>query len=99
MLKICREYALDMRTIAQSELGETAARLLKEANGQAIVIRDGQREVGALVSMQDFERVRRMDLEELDRISKEAGARIDAHAAELGISSEELVERLLRDDE
>jgi hypothetical protein len=35
----------------------------------------------------------------LDDISREVPAKVDADAAELGISSEELVERLLRDDE
>jgi hypothetical protein len=88
-----------MLTVSQSELGETAVRLLQEANGQEILISDGQREVGALVSMQDFQRVRRMKLEDMDKISRVAGARVDAHAAELGISPEELVERLLQDDE
>jgi hypothetical protein len=88
-----------MLTIAKSELGETASRLLQEANGRTIVINDGQREVGALISIQDLQRVRRMRLEDLDRITQGAGERLAAHAAELGISEEELVERLLQDDE
>jgi hypothetical protein len=48
--------------------------------------------------MENLERVQRMPWKELDEISREVSAQVDAHAAELGISSEELVERLLRDD-
>jgi len=86
-----------MATLPQSELGEAASRLLRTADDQAVMITDGDREVGALVSMKYIDRVRQMAVQRIQEISVEAGRRVDAHAVELGFSSEELVERLLRD--
>ena len=88
-----------MRTVEQSELGEAAIRLIREAGEQSIVIRDGEQAIGAIVSMEEYLRMRRVDWLEIDRISREAGLKVEAHAAELGISPDVLVERLLRDEE
>jgi PHD/YefM family antitoxin component YafN of YafNO toxin-antitoxin module len=73
--------------------------LLDEIEQEPVVIsREGQ-QVADLVSMKNYEMMRRLNWERMDEISKAAEARIDAHAAELGISSEQLVEQLLREDE
>ena len=88
-----------MATLPQSELGEAASRLLRTANDQAVIITDGDREVGALVSMKYIDRVRQMALQRMEEIAAEASSRMDAHAAELGVSSEELLDRLLRDSD
>jgi len=88
-----------VRTVGQSEAIATLPKLLDEVEQQPVAIsREGQ-EVAVLVSMKGYEAVRRANWERMNAISEEASARVDAHAAELGISPEELVERLLRDDE
>jgi hypothetical protein len=88
-----------MATLAQSELGETAAKLLQEANGHAVIIADGDRQVGALVPMEYINRMKRMAWERMDEISRAASAKVEAHAAELGITPEELVATLLQDED
>jgi prevent-host-death family protein len=88
-----------MRTVGQSEAIATLPKLLDEVEQQSVVIsREGQ-EIAALVSIEDFARVRKLNLDRIDEISRKAEARIERHAAELGIAPEQLVERLLRDDE
>ena len=54
-----------MLTLAQSELGETAAKLPREANGRTVVITDGDREGAALVSMQYMSEVKKLALAQL----------------------------------
>jgi hypothetical protein len=88
-----------MATLTQSQLGETAAKLLQEAGTHPVMIVDGDREVGALVPMEYIRNVKRLAWERMDEISKGASAKVAAHAAELGITPEELVERLLQDDD
>jgi hypothetical protein len=88
-----------MATLTQSELGETAAKLLQEAGTQPVMIVDGDRKVGALVPMEYLSWVKRLAWERMDEISRGASVKVAEHAAELGITPEELVERLLQDDE
>jgi hypothetical protein len=86
-----------MATLAQSELSETAAKLLQEAGERPVMIVDGDREVGALVPMEYIRHVKQMALARMKEISATAGAKLEAHAAELGISVDELTARLLED--
>jgi PHD/YefM family antitoxin component YafN of YafNO toxin-antitoxin module len=88
-----------MRNVAQSEAIATLPTLLDEVERQPVVISRGGQQIAALVSMKNYELMRRLNWERINDISKEAEARLDAHANELGISPERLVERLLRDDE
>jgi PHD/YefM family antitoxin component YafN of YafNO toxin-antitoxin module len=88
-----------MRTVAQSEAIAMLPALLDEIEQQPVVISREGHQVAALVSMKNYEMMRRLNWERMDEISRAAAARIDAHATELGISTERLVERLLRDDE
>jgi hypothetical protein len=88
-----------MATLTQSELGETAVKLLQEAGERPVMIVDGDREVGALVPMEYIRHMKRLAWERMDEISRQASAKVAAHAAELGITPEELVERLLQDDD
>lgn len=88
-----------MRTVAQSEAIATLPALLDEVEQQPVVISREGRQVAALVSMKNYELMRRLNWERIDDISKQAEARIDRNAAKLGITSEQLVERLLRDDD
>ncbi len=90
-------YAHLMLTLAQSELGETAAKLLREANGRPVVITDGDREVAALVSIEYLGEVKKLALARMEEIAQSASSRVESHAAELGITPDELVDRLLID--
>ncbi len=94
-----RAYGAAMATLTQSELGETAVKLLQEAGERPVMIVDGDREVGALVPMEYIRHMKRLAWERMDEISRQASAKVAAHAAELGITPEELVERLLQDDD
>jgi PHD/YefM family antitoxin component YafN of YafNO toxin-antitoxin module len=88
-----------MRTVAQSEAIMMLPTLLDEIEQQPVVIsREGQ-QIAALVSMKNYEMMRRLNWERMDEISRAAEARIESHAAQLGISSEQLIENLIRDDE
>jgi hypothetical protein len=86
-----------MVTLTQSELGETAAKLLQDAGASPVMIVDGDRELGALVPMEYIRLVKRLAFARMNEISAEAAPKVEAHAAELGISVDELVERLLED--
>jgi hypothetical protein len=88
-----------MATLTQSELGETAAKLLQEAGERPVMIVDGDREVGALVPMEYIRHVKRLAFARMKEISAEAGPKVEAHAAELGISVDELAERLLEESD
>jgi PHD/YefM family antitoxin component YafN of YafNO toxin-antitoxin module len=74
-----RAYGAGMATLTQSELGETAAKLLQEAGERPVIIVDGDREVAAIVSIEDFEVVRKARIERVLRAFD--GVAEDAKAA------------------
>lgn len=86
-----------MRTVSQDEASQRLPDLLREANRQSVVICEAERELGALISMEDYEIVRAARRREFDRICAETSANVAAHAAELGISVDELTAQLLEE--
>ena len=88
-----------MRTVAQSDAITSLPSLLDEVNEQPIVISRQGRDVAALVSIEDFNLVQRLNWKRMDNISKRAEGRVAEHAAELNITVDELIDRLLREDE
>jgi len=88
-----------MRAVAQSEAIATLPALLDDVERQAVAISRGGQKIAALISIREYEQMRRLNWERMDQISREAEARVDAHAAELEMTPEQLVERLLRNDE
>jgi hypothetical protein len=88
-----------MLTLSQFELGETAVSLLQQADGQTIMITEGDAEVGAIVSKEYLDQIKRLALDQIHEISARASEKVEEHAAELGIPVEELIQRLIDDDE
>jgi PHD/YefM family antitoxin component YafN of YafNO toxin-antitoxin module len=88
-----------MVELAQSEIAGKLPKLLDKLDKQSVVIcRDGK-QIGAIVSMDLFDELKEMQLARMREISTEAGERVAEHAAELGITSEELIDRLLSDED
>jgi prevent-host-death family protein len=88
-----------MRTVAQSEAIATLPALLDEVERQPVVIsREGQ-EVAALVSMKDYELVRKANVKSLLELCDRMGEQIAARAKEEGKSVEEVQRYLLCDEE
>ena len=80
-----------MRAVAQSEAIATLPALLDDVERQAVAISRGGQKIAALISIREYEQMRRLNWERMDQISREAEARVDAHAAELEMTPEQLV--------
>jgi prevent-host-death family protein len=88
-----------MRTVAQSEAIATLPKLLDEVERQSVVIsREGQ-EVAALVSMKNYELVRKANIKAFLELCDQMGDEIAAKAAEEGIPVEEVQRYLLSDED
>lgn len=83
-----------MREVSEPGLVEALSPLLEEAKRHAIVISNEDTQLGAIVSMEDYEIVRKAKIERFLRISREFGEHLKARAAEEGITVGEL-ERML----
>ena len=87
-----------MRAVSQSEAIATLPELLKEAQRHILIIQEQGRSLGALVSMDDLQIIRRGRLEEAKRLSQEAFDEIKANAEARGERVEDVMEELLRRD-
>jgi hypothetical protein len=85
-----------MREVSEPGLIATLHPLLEEAKTHALVIRDGDTELGAIVSMEDYEIVRKAKVERFLRISAEFGEHLRARALEEGMTVDELEKMLDR---
>ncbi len=85
-----------MIDVSQAEAMRDLPTLLKEAQTQPVRIADEDGEDAFLVSAKSYALIREAAIRRMEEISNEAGARVAAHAAELGISVDELVAQLLR---
>lgn len=89
-------YALDMAIVSEPGLVAKLAPILKEAQRQAVVIRDGDTDLGAIVSMEDYEIVRRAKVEKFLRVSDELGDQMRERAAKDGLTPDDLMKLLDR---
>lgn len=87
-------YSLCMRSVSATEAKQNFAAVLDSAQRGPVVIRRHDRDVAAIVSMQDLERIRKIHVEEFLQLS----ARIGKAAAARGMN-EEVLARLLADDD
>jgi PHD/YefM family antitoxin component YafN of YafNO toxin-antitoxin module len=88
-----------MRTVAQSEAIATLPALLDEIERQSVVISREGHEVGALVSMKNYELVRRANIKRFLELCDRTGAEIAAKAKEQGVPLEEVQRYLLSDED
>jgi len=85
-----------MSVVTEAEAIENLPSLLRQARMRAVVISDGDNDLGAIVSMEDYEIVRKAKVERLMRAMDALGAELRAGAAEEGISVDELEKMLDR---
>jgi prevent-host-death family protein len=83
-----------MRYISATEAKQNFAAVLDNAQRGPVVIRRHNREIAAIISMEDYERIRKARVEELLQLT----ARIGKQAAARGMT-EEIPAQLLADDE
>jgi len=85
-----------MQTVSQAEAMQKLPELLQEAKSSAVVIRDGNESVGAIVSMDDYEVVRRAKIDKALKAMDDLGALLRREAAREGTSLDELEKMLDR---
>lgn len=79
-----------MRTVSATEAKQKFAAILDAAQHEPIMVRRQKREVAVVLSPRDYERLRALNLRELDEYCQ----RIGAQAAERGLTEEKLAEIL-----
>ena len=90
------EYSAGMSVVTEADVVARLPSLLAEAKRRAVVISDGDNELGAIVSMEDFEIVRRAKAEEFLKAMREFGDDIRTRAAKDGLSADDLMKILDR---
>jgi prevent-host-death family protein len=82
-----------MRQFSATEAKQRLAELLDTAQRETVVIRRHERDVAVVMSPQEYERLRGLNIAELDRLTR----RVSARAKRRGLTEEKL-EKLLADD-
>jgi hypothetical protein len=85
-----------MSTISEPGFLETLSPLLEEAKTRAVEIRNGDELLGAIVSKDDYEIVRRAKTDLLKDSMHRLGTKLRKEAAEAGITIDELEKMLDR---
>lgn len=83
-----------MRTVSATEAKQRLAAILDAAQHEPIMVRRQKREVAVVLSPREYERLRGLNLQELDEFCKRIGAR----AAERGLTEEKLAKILADED-
>ena len=85
-----------MATLAQPDLIERLTPLFKQAQTRAVVVSDGESELGAIISMDDYKLVRAAQADRVMAALARLGSEIKKKAEEQGTSLEE-IERIMLD--
>ncbi len=86
-----------MRTVSQSEALKSFPTLLEETKVHPVVICEDERELGVLVSMEDYKVMRQAKAKNFLDLCDELGRKFEFQAKREGISLEELEKELLAD--
>ncbi len=86
-----------MRTVSQSEALQSFPSLLEEVKDHSVVICGEDRELGVLVSMEDFEIIRRTKSQQLLDLCDTMNEEIAVKAKMYGMSLEDVQKELLAD--
>lgn len=81
-----------MKTVSATEAKQRFAAMIDAAQREPVVIRRQNRDVAVIVSVEDYERIRGVANEELDRLCE----RVSKQAAERGLTDKMLAD-LLKD--
>ena len=87
---------MDMRVVSEPDVMQTLSPLLEEAKIRAVEIRDGDELLGAIVSKEDYEIVRRAKAQRFLRMSDELGEQMRTRAAADGLTPDDLMKLLDR---
>jgi prevent-host-death family protein len=79
-----------MRTVTASEAKQSLASVIEAAAREPVVIRRQKRDVAVVLSMQEYERLVRLNVSEFQRFCD----RVGASAKEVGMSEAKLAELL-----
>ncbi len=79
-----------MQTVTTDEAMQKLPDLLREVKSRPVVIRDGDQAVGALVSMDDYQVVRKAQIDQALQSMNDLGTVLHREAAREGISLDEL---------
>ncbi|MBK1726643.1 type II toxin-antitoxin system Phd/YefM family antitoxin [Halorhodospira neutriphila] len=82
-----------MRTVSATEAKQGLARVLEDASREPVLIQRQKRDVAVVLSIQEYERLTRLNVAEFRQFCD----RVGAAAKEAGLTEEKLDE-LLRDD-
>jgi len=85
-----------MSVVTEADVIARLPSLLDEAKQHSVIIRDGDNDLGAIVSMEDLQIVRRVKADRFLSAMHELGKELRAAAAEEGISVDELEKMLDR---
>lgn len=85
-----------MSVVTEADVIARLPSLLEEAKQSAVIISDGESDLGALISMEDFAIVHRAKEEKFLRAMREFGDDIRARASEHGLSPDDLMKILDR---
>ncbi len=85
-----------MSVVTEADVIAKLPSLLEEAKRRAVIISDGDSDLGALVSMEDFAIIRKAKAEKFLRAMREFGDDIRARAAEDRLSPDDLMKILDR---
>ena len=82
-----------MQYVSATEAKQTFSAVLDTAQREPVVIRKQNRDVAVMISMRDYERLRRVNIEEFQRFCD----RLGQNAAARGLTEEKLNEILASD--
>jgi len=80
--------------VSEAEAMQSLQQLLDKAQGQAVIIREGKTDLGAIVSMNDYELIRKVKTERLFAAMDSLGREVRDNAAKQGIPIEEVAQML-----
>ena len=85
-------YSLNMQTVSATHAKQNFAAILDQSQREPVRIQRHERDIAVLVSAEEYEKIHKMRVEELIRLSEENGR----YAESQGMT-DELLEQLLAD--